>query len=42
MRADWVRTVGVLLAIALMFLAGMAVQRARMRGHQMLGYTQSR
>jgi hypothetical protein len=36
------RTIVVLLAIALVFLAGLAIQRARMRGHQTPGYIQGR
>ena len=34
MPKEWARTVVVLVAIALMLLVGMAVQRARIRVHQ--------
>ena len=34
MAKEWARTVNVLVAIALMLLVGMAVQRARARVHQ--------
>jgi len=42
MRREWVRTITVMMAIALVILVAMAVQRARMRAHQMPGYTQAK